>query len=137
MINIKRTEKFFESMESILIFLLNSLKANYYVEIKDKKFFIHPNEKNIIGLRNSSKPLRTQHQVQNETQFRKNQKTIRNWNNQLEIEKNSKSENLWKIFFYLIARVVVERFGLNLIKGFIVKIVNMLIINKNIRLIKK
>ena len=49
------------------------LTGNYYVEVKDHRYKIHPTGKNILRLRDEPKSLRTQHQVQNETQIRKKQ----------------------------------------------------------------
>ena len=63
------------------------LNGNYYVEVKDKRFLIHPTENIILRLRDEPKSLRTQYQVQNETQIRRNQKVIKNDNDQL-INKN-------------------------------------------------
>ena len=59
------------------------LNGEYYVEVKDHRYRIHPTE--IITLRKREPPtsLRTQYQVQNETQIRRNQKVIKNDNNQL------------------------------------------------------
>ena len=64
------------------LFVSNQLKflnGEYYVEVKDHPFKIHPTE-NIFFLRKRDKPksLRTQYQVQNETQIRRNQKFINN-----------------------------------------------------------
>ena len=53
------------------------LNGRYYVEVKDHRYKIHPTEKIILGLREEPKSLRTQYQVQNETQIRKNQKVLR------------------------------------------------------------
>ena len=49
------------------------LKGNYYVEVKDKRYFIHPTENILLKFREEPKSLRSQHQDQNETQ---NQKKI-------------------------------------------------------------
>ena len=59
------------------------LNGEYYVEVKDHRYRIHPTENIILRKRDPSKPLRTQYQVQNETQIRKNQKVIKNDNDQL------------------------------------------------------
>ena len=48
------------------------LKGQYYVEVKDHRYKIHPTEKIMLGLGDEPKSLRTQYQVQNETQIRKN-----------------------------------------------------------------
>ena len=54
------------------------LNGEYYVEVKDHRYKIHPTK--IIKLRKKDPPtsLKTQYPVQNETQFRKNQKNIKN-----------------------------------------------------------
>ena len=54
------------------------LDGNYYVEVKDHRYKIHLTENFILKLRNEPKSLRTQYQVQNETQIRRNQKVIQN-----------------------------------------------------------
>ena len=54
----------------------------YYVEVKDHRYKIHPTENIILRLRDPPKSLRTQYQVHNETQNRKNQKVIKNDNDQ-------------------------------------------------------
>ena len=59
------------------------LNGNYYVEVKDKRYISHPNENNILGLREPPKNLRTKCQVQNQTQSRKNRKVIENQSNDL------------------------------------------------------
>ena len=60
------------------------LNGYCYVEVNDKRFMIRPNEKNILRKQNRPKPLRTQCQVQNETQIRKNHKIFEN-NGRLEV----------------------------------------------------
>ena len=54
------------------------LNGEYYVEVKDHRYKIHPTENIILRKRDEPKCLRTQYQVQNETQIRKNQKVIKN-----------------------------------------------------------
>ena len=49
------------------------LDGNYYVEVKDHRYGIHPTENIKLGLRNPPTSLRAQYQVQNEIQIRKNQ----------------------------------------------------------------
>ena len=53
------------------------LNGNYYVEVKDYRYNLHPTEKMKLRLRDEPTSLRTQYQVQNETQIRKNQKLSR------------------------------------------------------------
>ena len=69
------------------------LDGNYYVEVKDHRYKIHPTENIILRLRDEPKSLRTQYQVQNETQIRKNQKVIKNDNNQLVVKNYPKNKN--------------------------------------------
>ena len=52
--------------------------GNYYVEVKDHRYRIHPTEENILRKRDPPISLRNQYQVQNETQIRKNQKVVQN-----------------------------------------------------------
>ena len=48
------------------------LNGEYYEEVKDHRYKIHPTENIILRLRDEPKSLRTQYQVQNETQIRRN-----------------------------------------------------------------
>ena len=68
------------------------LNGEYYVEVKDHRYKIHPTENIILRKRDPPKPLRTQYQVQNEIQIRRNQKVIKNDNDQL-IVKNYPKNN--------------------------------------------
>ena len=68
------------------------LNSNSYVEVKDKRFLIHPTENTILRLRDEPKSLRTQYQVQNETQIRKNQKVIKDDNDQLVVKNYPKNK---------------------------------------------
>ena len=67
------------------------LNGEYYVEVKDHRYMIHPTENIILRKRNPPTSLRTQYQVQNETQIRKNQKVIKNDDNQLVIKNYPKN----------------------------------------------
>ena len=60
--------------------------GQYYVEVKDHRYKIHPTENIILRKRDPPTPLRTQYQVQNETRIRKNQNVIKNDNDQLVIK---------------------------------------------------
>ena len=62
--------------------------GEYYVEVKDHRYKNHPTENIILRKRDPPQCLKTQYQVQNETQIRKNQKVIENDNNQLFVNKN-------------------------------------------------
>ena len=59
------------------------LNGEYYVEVKDHRYKIHATENIILRKRDPPTSLRTQYQVQNETQIRRNQKIIKNDNDQL------------------------------------------------------
>ena len=59
------------------------LIGRYYVEVKDHRYKIHPTENFILRLRDEPKSLRTQYQIQNHTKIRRNQKDIKNYNDQL------------------------------------------------------
>ena len=59
------------------------INGDYYVEVKDHRYEIHPTEKIILRKRDEPKSLRTQYQIQNETKIRRNQKVIKNDNDQL------------------------------------------------------
>ena len=68
------------------------LNGEYYVEVKDHRYKIHPTEKIILRKRDEPKSLRTQYQVQNETQIRRNQKGIKNDDNQLIVKNYPKNK---------------------------------------------
>ena len=57
---------------------MKHLDSNYYVEVKDHRYKIHPTENIMLRKRDPPHSLRTQDQVQNETQIRKNQKSVEN-----------------------------------------------------------
>ena len=59
------------------------LHGDYYVEVKDHRYMIHPTENIILRKRDPPKSLNTQYQVKNESKIRSNQKVIRNDNNVL------------------------------------------------------
>ena len=62
------------------------LNGQYYVEVKDHRYKIHPTENIILRKRDPPTSLRTQYQVQIQTQIRRNQKVIKNDNNQLVVK---------------------------------------------------
>ena len=68
------------------------LNGEYYVEVKDHRYKIHPTENNILRKRDEPKSLRTQYQVQNDTRIRKNQKVIKNDNNELLVKNYPKNK---------------------------------------------
>ena len=69
------------------------LNGEYYVEVKDHRYKIHPTENTILRKRDPPTSLRTQYQVQNETQIRKNQKVIKNDNDELIVKNYPKNKN--------------------------------------------
>ena len=69
------------------------LDGIYYVEVKDHRYKLHPTENNILRIRDEPKSPRTQCQVQNEIQIRKNQKIIKNDNDQLVVKIYRKKTN--------------------------------------------
>ena len=69
------------------------LNGQYYVEVKDHRYKIHPTENIILRKRDPPTSLRTQYQVQNETQIRKIQKVIGNDNDQLVVKNHPKKKN--------------------------------------------
>ena len=72
---------------------MNDLNVEYYVEVKDYRYKIHPTENIILRKRDPPTSLRTQYQVQNETQIRKNQKIIRNENNQFVVKNHPRKKS--------------------------------------------
>ena len=59
------------------------LDGKIYVEVKNHRFRIHPTENIILRKRDPTTSLRTRYEIQNETQIRKNQKVIKNNNDEL------------------------------------------------------
>ena len=68
------------------------LNGEYYVEVKDHRYKIHPTENIILRKRDLPTSLRTQYQVQIETQMRRNQKVIKNGNDELIIKNYPKNK---------------------------------------------
>ena len=68
------------------------LNGEYYVEVKDHRYKIHPTENIILRKRDPPTSLRTQYQVQNETKIRRNQKVIKNDNDQLMVKNYHKNK---------------------------------------------
>ena len=68
------------------------LNGEYYVEVKDHRYKIHPTENIILRKRDPPTSLRTQYQVQNETKIRKNHKVIKNDNDELVVKKYPKNK---------------------------------------------
>ena len=68
------------------------LNGQYYIEVKGQRYKNHPTENIILQKRDPPQSLRTQYQVQNETQIRTNQKVIRDDNNELGVENYPKNK---------------------------------------------
>ena len=68
------------------------LDGEYYVEVKDHRYKIHPTENIILRKRDPPTSLRTQYQVQNETKIRRNQKVIKTDNDQLIVKNYPKNK---------------------------------------------
>ena len=68
------------------------LNGEYCVEVKDHRYKIHPTENIILRKRNPPTSLTTQYQVQIETQIRRNQKVIKNDNDQLVVKNYPKNK---------------------------------------------
>ena len=69
------------------------LNGEIYVEVKDKRYIYHPTEKIILRKRGAPTSLRSQYQVQNETQIRKNQKVVKNDDDQLVVKNYPKNKH--------------------------------------------
>ena len=65
---------------------MKCLDGNYYVEVRDHRYIIHPTENIILRKRYPPTTLRTIYQVQNETHIRRNQKVIKNDDDQLVVK---------------------------------------------------
>ena len=68
------------------------LNGEYYVEVKDHRYKTHPTENIILRIRDPPTSLRTQYQVQNETKIRRNQKVIKNDNDELIVKNYPKNK---------------------------------------------
>ena len=68
------------------------LNGEHYLEVKDKRYRIHPTEFIPSTLRDPPNSLRTQYQVQNKFQIRKNQKVIKNDNDELTVKNHPKEQ---------------------------------------------
>ena len=68
------------------------LDGNYHTEVTDHRYRIHPTENIFLRKRDPPISLRTQYQVQNETQIRRNQKGIKNDNEQLVVKSYPKNK---------------------------------------------
>ena len=68
------------------------LNGEHYVEVEDHRYKIHPTENIILRKRDPPTSLRTQYQVQNNTQIRRNQKVIKNDNDELVVKNYPKNK---------------------------------------------
>ena len=68
------------------------LNGEYYVEVKDHRYKIHPTENIILRKRDLPLSLRTQYQVQNEAQIRMSRKNVKNDNNELIVKNYPKNK---------------------------------------------
>ena len=85
--------KYSYNCKNLYFIQMKYLNGEYYVEVKDHRYKIHPTENIILRKRDEPKSLRTQYQVQNETQIRKNPKVIKNDNNQLVVKNYPENKN--------------------------------------------
>ena len=72
---------------------MNYLNGEYYVEVKVHRYKIHPTENIILRKRDPPTSLKTQYQIQNQTKRRRNQKVIKNDNDQLLVKNYPKNIN--------------------------------------------
>ena len=80
---------------SLLKYLKESihyLDGQYYVEVKDHRYKIHQIENSILRKRDPPNSLRTQYQVHNDTQIRRNQKVIGNNINEIFVKNYPKKK---------------------------------------------
>ena len=68
------------------------LNGEYYAEVKDHRYIIHATENIILRKKNPPTSLTTQYQVQNENQIRRNQKVIKNNNDELIVKNYSRNK---------------------------------------------
>ena len=124
-----------------VIFYMKYLNSEYYAEVKDHRYKIHPTENIILRKRNPPNSLRIQYQIQNETQIRRNQKVIKKTNDELVAKIYPKNKNQpfqQQSKFKPLKCSSCKRINwLEFDKGFFVEIVSVLLIKRNIKLIKK
>ena len=68
------------------------LNGEKYVEVKDHRYRVHPTENIILQKRGLPAYFRTQYQVQNKTQIRKNQKNFKNDHDELVVKNYPKNK---------------------------------------------
>ena len=76
---------------------MKCLIGNYYVEVNDKKYIITPTENIILRGRKETSSLRTQSQVSNETEIKRNPKLIKDEDGQLQIKCYRKRKSTKKV----------------------------------------
>ena len=78
--------------------------GKYYVEVKDYRYNIHPTGVFLLRKRKEPKSVKTDYQVQIETQNRKIQIVIQNENYQLEVKRypERKNKRIQKLNFQLL-----------------------------------
>ena len=114
-------------------------KDRYYVEVTAKRYRNYPSENDILGLQDPPKSLRTQNQVQNEAQIRKNQNVFKKTIDDLIVIFILKINNYLfnnKNLNHQIVLVAKGKHGLNLIRVGVVKIVNIILRNRSNKLTK-
>ena len=76
---------------------MKNVNGEYYVQVKDKRYIIRPNENNILRKRDPPTSLGTQYQVQNETEVRKNKKVVQK-SGRLEVKNYPKKKKpiIWR-----------------------------------------
>ena len=62
------------------------LNGDYYVEVRNHRYVIHPTENKILRKGDPPKFLRNQYLIHNEIQIRRKQKAIKNDNDELEVK---------------------------------------------------
>ena len=72
------------------------LNGQYYVEVNNHRYKVHPTENKILRKRDPPTSLRTQYQVQKETQIRRNQKVIKNDNDELIVKNYPKKQPIFQ-----------------------------------------
>ena len=70
---------------------MKNLNGEHYVEVKDHRYLINQTENIILRKRDPPISVRTQYRIENETHIRRNQKVIKNNNNQLVVKNYPKN----------------------------------------------
>ena len=69
------------------------LHNEYYTEVEYKRYVIHLSENIILREREESKSLRTEPEVINKTQIRRNRKVVKDQNDELEVKPHPKPKS--------------------------------------------